>query len=149
MARKIIQNKEFYIYKGAKESRLFLSFLQNSASYTFELNCRQWENLVAFLKQSKSHRKNIFRGFDIGKNKIDSYHIEWCIKEQKLLEKLFYKKLKTIKDYKQSMSIAKKFCLGDYVTIQKNSVSANLERTKFIRFREFILKNTNNIKGVV
>jgi hypothetical protein len=122
---------------------------QNITSYTFELNCRQWENLLVFLKQSKSCKKNIFRGFDIGKNKIDSYPIEWCTKEQILIEELFSKEPKIIKDYKQSISITKKFCLGDFVTIQKNGVSANLGRTKFIRFREFLLKNTSNIKGAV
>jgi hypothetical protein len=140
MITAIIQNKEFYLYKRLK-NQISLSFLQNSASYTFVLNDKQWKKLIIFFKQSKSCKKNIFKGFDIGQNKIDSCPMERCVKEQALLEKLYSKNSKIIKNYKQAARITKKSCLEDYVTIQKSGVFANLDRAKFIRFREFILKS--------
>lgn len=143
-----IQNKEFAIYNKDKASSIHLSFLHNPniATYTFKLNCSEWENLLTFLMRTKSCKKNIFSGFDIAKNKTDYCSIEKCVKEITLIEKIFAENPKELKKNKQSINTTKKHCLYDYISIEKNGVSANLGRTKFIRFRDFCLKDVSKIK---
>ncbi len=146
--RKGFGNKEFYLYSRNKKSPIHITFKHPYNIHeccSFELSRKEWKDLLVFLGKTISDKKNIFQNFLIDKNIISQSTSQDIINENRLLEAIFSKKSKEVKENKKYRNICKRYYLDYSICIQKGDVSINLERDKFIRLRNFCLKYSSGL----